>query len=389
MASLLLAIVYISFISLGLPDGLLGAAWPVMHLEIGAPLSAAGLVSFIITLGTILSSLASDRLTKRFGAATVTAVSVGMTAAALFGFSVSSALWQLCLWALPYGLGAGAVDAALNNYVATHYKARHMNWLHCFWGVGASVGPYIMGAYLTHTGVWEHGYRTVSLIQTVLTVFLFLSLPLWKRPAADSDGAPASPSVGALQVLRIRGVKELLLAFFAYCAVEMTAMVWSASYLTEFRLLPAEKAASLASLFYLGMMIGRLISGFVADRVRDRNMIRIGIAVAAGGITLILLPVSADIVAILGIFVLGLGCAPIYPSFIHSTPVNFGEDYSGTIIGIEMAAAYAGSCLAPPVFGLIADHISAGWFPVYIALFFLLLIGMSERLNRLVTPQHK
>ena len=382
MASLLLAIVYLAFISLGLPDGLLGAAWPVMHLEIAAPLSAAGVISFIITIGTILSSLASDRLTTRFGAGKVTAVSVGMTAAALFGFSVSTAFWQLCLWALPYGLGAGAVDAALNNYVALHYKARHMSWLHCFWGVGASIGPYIMGACLSRSGAWENGYRTVALIQILLTLFLFLSLPLWKRPLTAQEESPAN-SIGIAQALRIRGVKEMLIAFFAYCAAEMTAMLWSATYLTEYRHLPAADAASLASLFYLGMMVGRLISGCIADRVKDRNMIRAGIALATVGIVLTLLPLPGNVVAILGIFVFGLGCAPVYPSIIHATPGNFGAENSGAVIGIEMAAAYTGSCVAPPVFGLIAGHISAGWFPVYIALFMTLLLVMSERVNRI------
>ena len=382
MASLLLAIVYLAFISLGLPDGLLGAAWPVMHVEIAAPLSAAGAISLIITVGTILSSLASDWLTSRLGAGKVTAISVLLTAAALFGFSVSSAFWQLCLWALPYGLGAGAIDAALNNYVALHYKARHMSWLHCFWGVGASVGPYIMGACLSRSGIWENGYRIVSFIQLTLTIILFLSLPLWKRPPVSQDDAPAQ-SIGIAKALRIRGVKEVLLAFFAYCAAEMTAMLWSATYLTEYRQLPAADAASLASLFYLGMMAGRLISGFIADRAKDRNMIRAGLGVAMIGIILILLPTNGNVTAIVGIFVLGLGCAPVYPSIIHATPANFGVENSGAIIGIEMAAAYTGSCLMPPVFGLIAGHINAGWFPAYIAFFLTILLAMSERLNRI------
>ena len=382
LASLLLSIVYLAFISLGLPDGLLGAAWPVMHAEIAAPLPAAGVISFIITIGTILSSLASDWLTSRLGAGKVTAISVLLTAAALFGFSVSTAFWQLCLWALPYGLGAGAIDAALNNYVALHYKARHMSWLHCFWGVGASVGPYIMGACLSRSGTWENGYRIVSLIQITLTLILFLSLPLWKRPQTSEDGAPAQ-TIGIAQALRIRGVKEVLFAFFAYCAAEMTAMLWSATYLTEYRHFPAADAASLASLFYLGMMVGRLISGFIADRIRDRNMIRAGLGVATVGLILILLPLGGNIAAIVGIFVLGLGCAPVYPSIIHATPVHFGAENSGAIIGIEMAAAYTGSCLMPPVFGLIAGYISAGWFPVYIAFFLMILLMMSERLNRI------
>ncbi len=383
MASLLLIIIYTAFISLGLPDGLLGAAWPVMHTDIAAPLSAAGIISVIITVGTIVSSLLSDRLTRRFGAGTVTAVSVAMTAAALCGFSVSNAFWQLCAFALPYGLGAGAVDAALNNYVALHFKARHMSWLHCFWGVGASIGPYIMGAFLGTVHGWPAGYKTVSVIQIALSLFLFFSLPLWKRSETADADATASAPIGIKGALRIRGVKAMLVAFFAYCAAEMTAMLWSATYLTAYRCMPADTAASLASLFYLGMMLGRLVSGFIAERVTDKNLIRAGIALTAIGIVLTLLPFSGNLVAILGILVIGLGCAPIYPSIIHSTPYNFGAENSQAIIGIEMAAAYAGSCLAPPVFGLIAHHISAGWFPVFIAVFFVLLLGMSERLNRI------
>ncbi len=388
MASLLLSIIYIAFISLGLPDGLLGAAWPVMHMDIAAPLSAAGVISIIITIGTIISSLASDRLTHRLGAGKVTAISVAMTAIALFGFSVSTAFWQLCLLALPYGLGAGAIDAALNNYVALHYKARHMSWLHCFWGVGASVGPYIMGAFLGTAHGWPAGYRTVSIIQIALSLFLFLSLPLWKQAKAPAAQDAPAVSIGIMEALRIRGVKELLVAFFAYCAAEMTAMLWSATYLTEYRHMPADTAASLASLFYLGMMLGRLVSGFVADRVKDKTLIRIGIGITTIGILLALLPLAGNTLAIVGILVIGLGCAPIYPSIIHATPASFGAEYSGAIIGIEMAAAYAGSCLVPPVFGLIAGHISAGWFPVFIAVFFVLLFIMSERVNSLTKETH-
>lgn len=382
MASLLLCIIYIGFISLGLPDGLLGAAWPIMHEDIAAPLSFAGIVSLIITAGTIISSLLSDRLTHRFGAGLVTAVSAAMTAAALFGFSVSNAAWQLCLLALPYGLGAGAVDAALNNYVALHYKARHMSWLHCFWGVGASVGPYIMGAFLARPQSWPAGYRCVSFIQIALTAFLLLSLPLWtKRAEATGTQSDATP-IGIKAAMKLRGVKEIMIAFGAYGAAEMTAMVWSATYFTEYRGFPADTAATVASLFYLGMMVGRLISGFIAEKLSDSNLIRVGIAVATVGFILIALPLPTDVVAVIGLFLFGLGCAPIYPSIIHSTPLHFSAAYSQSVIGMEMASAYVGSCLMSPLFGLIANHLSAGWFPVFIVFFFILLTVMSERLNK-------
>ena len=383
MAILLLTIIYIGFISLGLPDGLLGAAWPVMHTDITAPLSTAGIISVIITVGTILSSLLSDHLTRRFGTGVITAVSVAMTAAALFGFSVSGALWQLCLWALPYGLGAGAVDAALNNYVALHYKARHMSWLHCFWGVGAAIGPYIMGAFLAQDNNWPAGYRTVSLIQIALTVGLFLSLPLWKHKKSQSEkvSAASEPSVGLRGALRIRGVKAVLLAFFAYCAAESTVMVWACTYLTQARDIQADTAAVIGSLFYLGMMSGRLISGFLAERLSDKTLIRIGIAITVVGIALLMLPVDSMWLCAAGLLIIGLGCAPVYPCIIHATPIRFGENRSQAIIGIEMAAAYTGSCVIPPVFGLIANHISAAWFPLFITVFFLVLTVMSERLN--------
>ncbi len=383
MAVLLLTIIYIGFISLGLPDGLLGAAWPVMHADIGAPLSAAGVISILITIGTVVSSLLSDRLTRRFGAGGVTAVSVAMTAAALFGFSVSTAFWQLCLLALPYGLGAGAVDAALNNYVALHYKVRHMSWLHGFWGVGAAIGPYIMSAFLAQNNNWSGGYRTVSIIQIMLTAGLFLSLPLWKTRKTVAENASPEKPIGILGVLRIRGVKAVLFGFFAYCAAESTVMVWSCTYLTLARNLSADKAATIASLFYLGMMIGRLLSGIVADRFSDKNLIRGGIGVLAVGIALLMIPIDHMWLVACGLFIIGLGCAPVYPSIIHSTPHNFGKEHSQAIIGIEMAAAYSGSCVIPPLFGLIANYLDAAWFPLFIAVFFAVLLIMSERLNRI------
>ena len=249
MVSLLLALIYVSFVSLGLPDSLLGSAWPVMRVELGAPLSMAGAISMIITAGTVLSSLMSDRLTRKLGAGLVTAVSVGLTAVSLFGFSVSSSLWMLCLWAIPYGLGAGAIDAALNNYVALHFSARHMSWLHCCWGVGASISPYIMSYCLSSQLGWQMGYRSVSLIQIVLTAVLFLGLPLWKKKtaAAEADGEISAPPVGLLGALRIKGVPLILIAFLSYCAMETTAGLWATSYLAEYRGADPEVAAQFAS----------------------------------------------------------------------------------------------------------------------------------------------
>lgn len=382
MLSLLLAIIYVAFISLGLPDSLLGSAWPILHAELGVPLSAAGIVTMIISGGTILSSLLSDKMTHRFGAGTVTAVSVGLTAAALFGFSISGEFWMLCLWAIPYGLGAGAIDAALNNYVAIHYAARHMSWLHAMWGVGVTISPYIMSACLVGGYGWQSGYRTVSIIQIVLTAFLFFSLPLWKKGQGTAAEAEAKPR--AKNVFRIKGVSAVLICFFGYCALESTAGLWASSYLVLARGIDETTAARFAALFYMGITIGRFLSGFVADRFGDRTLIRIGLAVISVGILCVGLPLGIDQVALAGLVIIGLGCAPIYPSIIHSTPHNFGEENSQAIVGIQMASAYVGSTFMPPLFGALTELVPIGIYPLYLAVFALLMIVMSERLNRLV-----
>lgn len=396
MYSLLLAIVYVAFVSLGLPDSLIGSGWPVMHRDLGVPLGFAGIVTMIIAGGTIASSLASDRLTRRFGAGLVTAVSVGLTAAALVGFSFSGSFWLLCLWAVPYGLGAGAVDAALNNYVALHYAARHMNWLHSFWGVGASISPFIMSYALTSGLGWSGAYGIVGAIQVILTVVLLVSLPLWgrvdrARPAATSaEATDDEPSgrrgahVPLAQALRIPGVLLILAAFLAYCALESTAILWASTYLVTDRGVAAATAAAFGSLFLLGITGGRFLAGFVADRIGDRLLIRGGFATVALGVVLIALPVRADVLALAGLVVAGLGCAPIYPAIIHSTPVNFGRRSSQAIIGIQMAAAYTGSTLAPPLFGVLSTWAGTWIFPLFTGVLAVLGLVMSERLNRLV-----
>ncbi|MBQ2727296.1 MAG: MFS transporter [Clostridia bacterium] len=384
MVSLLLAIIYLAFISLGLPDSLLGSAWPVMRLEFGASLSFAGVISMTICASTIVSSLASDYMTHRFGAGRVTAVSVGMTALALLGFSLSDSLILLCVLAVPYGLGAGAVDAALNNYVALHFAARHMSWLHCFWGVGASISPYIMSACLAADNNWRGGYFSVSVIQIVLTVCLFVTLPLWKKAAGDDSGSASeesAASVGIIGALKIPGVPCILLAFLAYCGLEVTASLWASSYLVEFRGCDPETAARYASLFYLGLTGGRLLNGFLADRFSDRTLIRAGSAIMLAGMVLLMLPFASTIPAAAGLLIIGLGCAPVYPCIIHSTPANFGAKNSQAIIGIQMASAYMGSTLIPPLFGLIADFVSVSWYPLWLAAFTVLQIAMTERLN--------
>ena len=366
MVHLLLAVIYLSFISLGLPDALLGSAWPSMYVRLGVPVSFAGIISMTIALGTVVSSLQSGRLTRRFGAGRVTAFSVGLTALALAGFSLSGSFWQLCLWAVPYGLGAGAVDAALNNYVALHFASRHMSWLHCMWGVGASLGPSLMSHALTSGRGWPMGYRWIAFLQAGLTALLVLSLPLW-RTGAGRDGEEAPSRALTLgQVLRIPGVRSMMAAFFCYCALEQTAGLWASSYLTLEKGVSPERAAGYASLFFLGVTGGRALSGFLTLALNDRQMVRLGQAAAALGILALLLPAGGEAAALAGLVLVGLGCAPIYPCFIHATPDHFGAENSQAVIGVQMASAYVGTCLMPPLFGLIASHVTPALFPAYL-----------------------
>ena len=380
MIHLLLAVIYLSFISLGLPDALLGAAWPSMYPLFGVPVSCAGIVSMIISMGTITSSLFSDRLTRALGPGKVTAISVGITAVALLGFSRCTAFWQLCLWAIPYGLGAGSVDASLNNYVALHYASRHMSWLHCMWGIGAAAGPYIMGYALTGGQGWDAGYRYIAFLQIALTAILLLSLPLWKkRPDARDSSGGRSKALSLPQIFRIPGAKEVLITFFCYCALEQTAGLWASSYLVLFRRIPSDTAATYASLFYTGITVGRLISGFLTIKLSDVRMIRLGEGILALGIAALLIP-GGKLLALAGLILVGLGCAPVYPCIIHSTPEHFGPENSQALIGVQMACAYTGSLLMPPVFGLIANHISAALLPAFLGLLLLLMAVMHERL---------
>jgi len=384
MIQLLLAIIYLAFISLGLPDSLLGSAWPIMYGKLGVPVSFAGILSMIIAAGTIISSLQSDRLTRKLGAGKVTAISVGMTAFALFGFSVSHSFWLLCIWAIPYGLGAGSVDAALNNYVALHFSSRHMSWLHCMWGVGASLGPYIMGYALSGNLGWNTGYRIIAVIQVVLTGIILLSLPLWKKGDAGVSGkktGQANPALPLDQIIRIPGAKEIMVTFFCYCALEQTAGLWGSSYLVLHNRVSAENAARLASLFYLGITGGRAVSGFLTMVLNDTKMVRLGQLLILAGICALFYP-AGSVPAECGLILIGLGCAPIYPCIIHATPDRFGADKSQAIIGVQMASAYVGTCLMPPLFGLIAQHINIAWMPGYLFLILAVMVFMHERTIR-------
>lgn len=378
----LLALIYLAFISLGLPDSLLGSGWPAMHLEFDVPTSYMGIVSMIISGGTIASSLLSNRLTNKFGTRIVTVSSVFLTVIALFGFSFSNAFWMLLLFAIPYGLGAGAIDAALNNYVALHYKSKHMSWLHCFWGIGTIISPFVMGYALTKES-WELGYRIVGFIQLGIAILLLATLPVWKVNEIYKD--EEKKNVGVLSALKIKGVPFLLLGFLCYCAAEATAMGWASTYFVEVKGVPPSEAASFASLFYIGITSGRFVGGFVTEKLGDKRSIFAGFGILLLGIILLALPIDSYIASIVAFVVIGFGCGPIYPSIIHSTPDNFGKENSGAIIGIQMASAYVGSTFMPPLFGLLGNALCFKILPYFILFFFVLMavmVGLTFKITR-------
>lgn len=384
MANLLLAVIYLAFISLGLPDSLLGSAWPSMYPELGVPVSYAGPISMIISAGTIISSLASGRILAKLGSAKVTAFSVGLTAIALLGFSLSGHYWMLLVFAIPYGLGAGCVDAALNNFIALHLSARHMNWLHCMWGIGASAGPYIMGLALSGGLTWNAGYRIIALFQFALTVLIVFSLPLWKRSplSGDAEEEVASEAIPLVRLLRIPGAVTIILTFFCYCGLEQTVGLWAGSFLKLCRGMSPDRAASWASLFYIGITVGRALCGLIANHFTDWQMLRTGAFGALIGMLLLACPLGwgADFA---GLLIIGLGCAPIYPAIMHATPDLFGKERTQSFIGVQLASAYGGYLILPPLFGLIANHITPALFPLYMAVVLLMMLLCFMHTRRL------
>lgn len=378
MFSFLLLIIYICFISLGLPDSLLGSAWPIIYQDFNVPISYAGFVSVTIALGTIFSSLFSDKLTRRLSPGLVTAVSIIMTAGALLGFALSTKFWMLVFFAIPYGLGAGGVDACLNNYVALHYESKHMSWLHCMWGIGTTISPYIMGIVLTNGNNWNNGYLIIFLVQFILASFVFITLPKWQKREFEEDNVVAK-SLTFKQIISIPGAVTCFVLFFCYCALEQTSMLWASSYLVLNNGLSEEIAAMLGSLFCIGITAGRAINGFLTIKFNDKTLIRLGLGIIFVGIALIFIP--TDITSIIGFIMIGLGCAPVYPCIIHSTPRLFGKDKSQAMIGIQMACAYTGVLVMPPLFGLIANHISISLLPIYLILILSLAIVMNELTN--------
>lgn len=379
----LLVIVYAAFISLGLPDSLLGSAWPSMYEGFGVSISSAGFISMIIAGGTIVSSMFSDRLIRKLGTGHVTLISVAMTAAALLGISFSDSFPAVCLWAIPLGLGAGSVDAALNNFVALHYKAAHMNWLHCFWGIGASIGPVLISFFLTLPGTWKSGYRAISIIQFALVAVLIFSLPLWKKVQVKNDAddrREKQAHFGVFQLLKLAKAKPTLISFFCYCSLEATVGLWGSSYLVMVRHVSGDIAARWISLYFIGITLGRLFSGFLSIRFTQKQMIRLGQFLIGVGIVNLLTPFN--MMAVAGLFCIGLGCAPIYPSLLHETPNTFGKEHSQAIMGIQMASAYLGTTLMPPLFGAIASWTGYRLFPLYLSIFLILMVVTVTRIYR-------
>ncbi len=388
MINLLLAVIYLAFISLGLPDALLGAAWPTMSHDIGAQISWAGGISMVISAGTIISALLSNKLTCKFGPGKVTLISVALTALALLGFSFAPNYLVLIFLAIPYGLGAGGVDAALNNYVAVHYESWHMSWLHCMWGIGASAGPYVMGFALSHGQRWTAGYQYIAVMQIALTLVLLMSLPLWKNNKKNElnkiveSKTKSFEKVSYAGILRIPGAKNILIMFFCYCALEQTAGLWASSYMVLHGGVSRIVAAGWASLFYVGITVGRFVSGFLTMRFNDATMIRIGQCVMLMGILVLLLPLPNHIELVTGFIIIGLGCAPVYPCIIHSTPHYFGADKSQAIVGMQMASAYIGSMVIPAIFGIVAQNVSMMLLPAYLLILLAAMTFMHVRLMR-------
>ena len=377
MSSLLLAVIYLIFISLGLPDSLLGSGWPKMQAVFSVPSSYAGYVSMTISFMTIISALLSPRMIKHFHTKWITIVSIGLTIAGLLGFSMCSRYWMLFIFAVPYGLGAGAIDASVNHYVANNYSGSVMNFLHCFYGVGAVISPYIMALALKYAR-WNEGYSWTSYIQMFILFVCIISLPLWKTNGKEEE-EDHSDSVGIKEALKVPAVIFTLIAFYAYCAGEATCFLWTPSYFAGTKSgLSAETIASFGSLIFGGLMLGRLISGFISNKLGDRRLIRIGIFVELLGIIMVFLPVESYMVAAAGFVVIGTGMGPVYPAIQHMAPANFGKKYSAAVIGLQMAAAYVGSTFMPMIFGLLQQKIGIAIMPTYLLIFAIINFGMLE-----------
>lgn len=384
MGSLLLAVIYLIFISLGLPDSLLGSAWPKMQVAFDVPSSYAGYVSMTISFMTIISALLSPRMIRRFHTKWIVVFSIMLTIFGLIGFSVSGTYALLFLFAVPYGLGAGSIDASVNHYVANHYSSSVMNFLHCFYGVGAVISPYIMALALKRAR-WNEGYRWTAYVQALILLVCIISMPLWKKNEEGSDEEQIKDSAGIRETLKVPGVILTLVGFYAYCAGEATGFLWTPSYFAgTMKGLSDELIASFGSLVFFGLMLGRLISGFISNRLGDRLLIRLGIKLEAFGIILILLSTHNYVISAIGFVIVGTGMGPVYPAIQHMAPTNFGKRYSAAVIGLQMASAYVGSTFMPMLFGIMQQYIGIRIMPFYLMFFAILNIGMLEIAYRVV-----
>lgn len=383
MLTVLLVIIYIAFISLGLPDAILGSAWTMIYEDLNVPISYAGLVTMIITGGTIVSSFFSGKMIKKFGTGKVTTFSVFLTAMGLLGVYFAPSFIWICLLAVPLGLGAGAVDSALNNFVANHYEAKHMNWLHCFWGIGATSGPFIMSFYLLKENGWRSGYATIGIIQAILVIGLFLSLPLWRKfEDSNEEEKKSSTSINVGTLLKLPGAKPTLIAFLCYCAIELTTGLWASSFLVFNSGLSAGLAAKWVSLYYLGITVGRFLAGFLSMKLNNKQMIRVGQLICLLGAVLLMISFLNNF-KLVGLILIGLGCAPIYPAMLHETPNKFGQDLSQDIMGIQMATAYVGSTIVPPLFGMLSKFSGFGILPGFLLIFIVVMLLSTERANKI------
>ncbi len=382
MTTLLLIIIYIAFISLGLPDSMLGAAWPTVRTDLSLPMAGAGLISMIISCGTIISSILSGKLIQKLGTGKLTLISVFMTAVALLGFSFSPNYVWLCLLAIPLGLGAGAVDAALNNFVALYFSARHMSWLHCFWGLGATAGPAIMSVSISHNGSWQKGYLSVAIIQIFLVIILLVSLPLWRLFGENGHESIIVENQNQY-VFQLPGMRSALLGFFCNSALEATTGLWGATYLVQTKGVSADVAAGWISVYYFGITIGRLVNGFITAKWSNPTLIRSGQSIIGIGAILLLIS-NQTYVNLLGLILIGMGCAPIFPSMLHETPVRFGKNNSSKLMGVQMAFAYTGAMLVPPVIGVLSSVVGIQFYPIFIIVLLIVMIVGSEKINKIV-----
>ena len=375
MITLLLLVIYIAFIGLGLPDSLLGSAWPAVYAELNIPVGYGSIISILISLGTVSASVFSARLINKFGTGVVTAISTGLSAVCLLGFSFAQSIWWFCLLGVPLGIGAGAIDAALNNYVATHYKSTHMNFLHSFYGVGVSLSPYLMSFALSVENNWRQGYRIVFYIMAGITLITVLAIPLWKKVKAikteEEQFTPKTLSIG--KMIKTRAIRYTWLLFFSTCALEFTCGIWGCTFLVTAEGMSESLAAKFITFYYLGITAGRLISGFISTKLNQKKIVYIGYASVGVALILIALPIP-PIVKGIGLFLIGLGNGPTFPNIIYLTPINFGKEVSQSIVGTQMACCNVGILLMPPLFGLLAQYIGAFLFPYYLIVLYVLMV---------------